>query len=89
MRDERYFSSKSQKFKFTQNKVEKSAITINDYKETFNTHKKLDSNDKETINIDEKITKTLTKIIVMKKQLLILTIIIQFYKLMLIMVKLL
>ena len=57
MRDERYFSLKSQKFNFTQNKVEKSVITINGNNETFNAHKKLDSNDKETINIDEKIIK--------------------------------
>ena len=40
MRDERYFSSQSQKFNFTQNKLEKSVITINDNKETFNAHKK-------------------------------------------------
>ena len=53
MRDERYFSSQSQKFNFTQNKLVKSAITINDNKETFNAHKELASNDKETINIDE------------------------------------
>ena len=56
MREERYFSSQSQKFNFTQNKLEKSVITINDNKETFNAHKKLASN-KETINIDEKTIK--------------------------------
>ena len=39
MRDERYFSSQSQKFNFTQNKLEKSVIAINDNKETFNAHK--------------------------------------------------
>ena len=38
MRDKRYFSSQSQKFHFTQNKLEKSIITINDNKETFNAH---------------------------------------------------
>ena len=32
MREERYFSSQSQKFNFTQNKLEKSVITINDNK---------------------------------------------------------
>ena len=34
-----------------------SVITINDYKETFNTQKELASNDKGTINIDEKTIK--------------------------------
>ena len=57
MRDERYFSSQSRKFNFTQNKLEKSAVTINDNKETFNAHKELASNDKETINIDEETIK--------------------------------
>ena len=57
MRDERYFSSQSQKFNFTQNKLEKSVITINDNKETFNAQKELASNDKETINTDEKTIK--------------------------------
>ena len=54
MRDERYFSSQSQKFNFIQNKSGKSVITINDNKEIFNAHKELASNDKETIDIDEK-----------------------------------
>ena len=40
MRDERYFSSQSQKFNFTQNKLEKSVITINDNKETQTTKKR-------------------------------------------------
>ena len=57
MRDERYFPSKSQKFNFTQNKLEKSLITINDNKEIFNAHKELASNNKETINIDEETIK--------------------------------
>ena len=57
MRDKCYFSSQRQKFNFTQNKLEESVITINDNKETFNVHKELDSNDKETINIDEKTLK--------------------------------
>ena len=57
MRDERYFSSQSQKFNFTQNRLEKSVITINDSKETFNAHKELASNDKETFNIHEETIK--------------------------------
>ena len=57
MRDERYFPYKSQKFNFTQNKLEKSLITINDNKEIFNAHKELASNNKETINIDEETIK--------------------------------
>ena len=57
MRDERYVSSESQKFNFTHNKLEKSVITIDDKKETFNAHKDLASNDKETIKIDEKTIK--------------------------------
>ena len=57
MRDERYFASQSQKFNFTQNKLEKSIITINDNKVTFNAHKQLASNDKETINLDEETIK--------------------------------
>ena len=57
MRDERYFSSQSQKFNFTQNKLEKSVITINDNKETFNAHKELASNNRETINVDERTIK--------------------------------
>ena len=57
MRDERYFSSQSQKFNFTQNKLEKSVITINDNKETFTAHKVLTRNDKEMINIDEETIK--------------------------------
>ena len=89
MRDECYFSSQSQKFNFTENKLEKSVITINDSKETFNARKELASNDKETINIDEEQLKmifkqTFTKLIVTKKQIPILTIITPFYKLMLI-----
>ena len=54
MRYEHYFSSQSQKFNFTQSKLEKSVITINDNKQTFNAHKELAINDKETIIIDEK-----------------------------------
>ena len=82
IRDERYFSSQSQKFNFTQNKLENSVITINDKNETFNAHKELASNDKETINIDEEtIKETFTKLIVTKKQIPILTITIQIYKL--------
>ena len=54
MCDEHCFSSQSQKFNFTQNNLVKSAITINDNKETFNRHKELASIDKETININEK-----------------------------------
>ena len=57
MRDERYFSSQNQKSTFTQNKFKKSVITINDSKETFIAQKELASNDKETINIDEKTIK--------------------------------
>ena len=57
MRDEHYLSSQSQKFNFTQNKFRKSILTINDNKGTFNAQKKLASNDKEAINIDEKIIK--------------------------------
>ena len=57
MRDERYFASQNQKFNFTQNKLEKSIITINDNKVTFNAHKQLASNDKETINLDEETIK--------------------------------
>ena len=57
MRDERYFSSQSQKFNFTQNKLEKSVITINDNKQAYNAHKELAINDKETIIIDEKTIK--------------------------------
>ena len=52
MRDERYFSPQSQKFNFTQSKLEKLVITINDNKETFNAQKELASNDKETIKDD-------------------------------------
>ena len=40
----------SQKFNFTQNKLEKSVIAINDNKEIFNAHKKLASNNIDTIN---------------------------------------
>ena len=40
----------SQKFHFTQNKLEKSVIAINGNKETFNAHKKLASNNIDTIN---------------------------------------
>ena len=84
--------SQSYKFNPTQNNLEKSVITVNNNKEIFNAHKELASNDKETINIDEKtmmiFKQTLTKIIVTKKQLLILTIIIPFYKLILIITKL-
>ena len=92
MRDECYFSSQSQKFNFTENKLEKSVITINDSKETFNARKELASNDKETINIDEEQLKmifkqTFTKLIVTKKQIPILTIITPTYKLMLIIMK--
>ena len=36
----RYFSSQNQKFNFTQNKLEKSVITINDNKETQTTKKR-------------------------------------------------
>ena len=73
MRDERYFSSQSQKFNSTENKLEKSVITINYSKETFNARKELASNDKETINIDEEQLKmifkqTFIKLIVTKKQ---------------------
>ena len=57
MREERYFSSQSQKFNFTQNKLEKSVITINDNKQAYNAHKELAINDKETIIIDEKTIK--------------------------------
>ena len=57
MRDERYFSSQSQKFNFTQNKLEKSVIIINDNKETFTAHKELTRNDKEMINVDEETIK--------------------------------
>ena len=57
IRGERYFSSQSQKFNFTQNKLENSVITINDKNDTFNAHKELASNDKETINIDEETIK--------------------------------
>ena len=57
MREEHYFSSQSQKFNFTQNKLEKSVIAVNDNKETFNAHKEIASNDKETININEKTIK--------------------------------
>ena len=57
MRDESYFSSQSRKFNFTQNKLEKSVITINGNKEIFNAHKELTSNDKETTNIDEETIK--------------------------------
>ena len=57
MRDERYFSSQSQNFNFTQNKLEKSIVTINNNKMTFNSHKQLASNDKETINLDEETIK--------------------------------
>ena len=57
MRGERCFFSQSQKFSFAQNKLEKSIIAINDNKETFNAHKELASNDKETININEKTIK--------------------------------
>ena len=57
MRGERYFSSQSQKFNFTRNKLEKSVITINDNKETFNAHKELASNNRETINVDERTIK--------------------------------
>ena len=55
MRNERYLSSKSQKFNYTRKNFNfKSVITINDNKETFNAHKELASNDKETINILKK-----------------------------------
>ena len=57
MRDERYFSSQSQKFNFTQNKLEKLVIRIDNNKETFNAHKELANNDKETTNIDEETIK--------------------------------
>ena len=57
MLDERYFSFQSQKSNFTQNKLEKSVITINGNKETFNTHREFASNDKEMININEKTIK--------------------------------
>ena len=46
MRDERYLSSQSQKFNFTQNELEKLVITISDNKEKFNAQKELASNDK-------------------------------------------
>ena len=52
MRDERYFSSQSRKFNSTQNDLEKSVIAINDKKKTFNIHKKLVSNNTETIKIN-------------------------------------
>ena len=39
------------------NKLEKSVITVNDNKESFNAHTELASNNKETINIDEKTIK--------------------------------
>ena len=76
------------------NKLEKSVITVNDNKESFNAHTELPSNNKETINIDEKTIKddiqtNVNKIIVTKKQFLILTMIIPFYKLMLIIMNLL
>ena len=61
MREERYFSSQSQKFNFTQNKLEKSGITINDNKQAYNAHKELAINDKETIIIDEKTIKDNTQ----------------------------
>ena len=51
---DKHFSSQSQKINFTQNNLVKSAITINDNKETLNRHKELASIDKETININEK-----------------------------------
>ena len=75
----------------TKNTLVKSLITMNHNKETFNTHKELPSNEEEMINIVEKtmmiFKQTSTKIVVTKKQLLILTIIILFYKFMLIMKK--
>ena len=52
MRDERYFSSQSWKFNSIQNDLEKSVIAINDKKKTFNIHKKLVSNNTETIKIN-------------------------------------
>ena len=61
MRDERYFSSQSQKFNFTQNKLEKSVTKINDNRETFNAQKELASNHKQTINIDKKQLKMIFK----------------------------
>ena len=83
IREELHFSSQSQKFNFTKNKLEKLVITINDNKKTSNAHKEIASNDSEMINIDEKIVKmifeqTFTKIIVTKKQLQISTIIMLF-----------
>ena len=57
MRDERYFSSQSRKFNFTQNKLEKLVITINNNKEIFNAHKELSGDDKETININQETIK--------------------------------
>ena len=94
MRDERYFSSQSQKFNFTQNKLEKPVITISDNKETFNAQKELASMIKKRLILMRKqlkliLEQTLTKIIVTKKQLLILTIIIPFYKILLIRIMLL
>ena len=94
MRDERYFSSQSQKFNFTQNKLEKSVITINDNKETFNAQNELASNDKETININEKTIKddiqtNINKNNCNEETVTNLTIIIPFYTLMLIIKKLL
>ena len=69
-------------------------IKINEEKETFNTNKKLPSNEKKgLISMGKQLVmilkQTLRKIIVTKTQLLILTIVTRFYKLMLIIMKLL
>ena len=84
-------------FLFTEsdrNNLEKLVIKINEEKETFNTNKKLPSNEKKgLISMGKQLVmilkQTLRKIIVTKTQLLILTIVTRFYKLMLIIMKLL